>query len=74
MDSLLRQPLLQFPSLRCNAGSAIFSDPILYRYQRPVQIFRLGPAGLGKIRTSSALAANLLCDEVYQIAGLNPSK
>ena len=30
-------------------------------------------AGLCKIRASSTLATDLFCDEVYQIAGLNPS-
>ncbi len=63
-----------FPSFRRALGSAVFRHPLPHRTKRPIQIFRLGTAGLGKIRASSALAADLLCDEVYQIAGLNPSK
>src|SRR3989442_1119264 len=51
-------------------ASHALGHPALHRRQRGGQLARIGAAGHGQVRLAAALAADLLRDEIDELAGL----
>ncbi len=55
------------------AGSGALGDPALHRGQRFVEPCRIGATGHRKVGLAAALAADLLGNEIDELAGLDPA-